>query len=65
MKKEIRIIRLNGLTRPGRISDQTESIIFRSRISRYSGIIPPLKNIVMIIRYMKNLRPFSLLLVSG
>ncbi|MNP40646.1 hypothetical protein D3C76_1342990 [compost metagenome] len=65
MKKEIRRIRLNGLTKPGNINAQTEFSKCRSRISKYSGMIPPLKNIVMMMTYMKSLRPFSFFLVNG
>src|SRR5690606_20771981 len=64
-KNVIMMIMLNGLISPGRTSTAAVSSRPSSLMIKYSGINPPLKNIVNTMIYMKMERPFNFVLDSG
>ncbi|MNF05960.1 hypothetical protein D3C80_2058110 [compost metagenome] len=65
VKNVRRIIRLKALIMPGTMSEVRLSSMPSCFTSRYSGIIPPLKNMVKIISIEKKDLPFRCSLVSG
>ncbi|MNG27551.1 hypothetical protein D3C84_1126850 [compost metagenome] len=65
VKKDRRIIKLNALIIPGKISESILSKRPNCLTNKYSGIKPPLKNIVNTMIIIKNDRPFNCVLVSG